>query len=111
MQADDRVYLEHMRDHARRACALVAGRSRAQFDEDEPLRLALCYLIQIVGEAANHISETAKERHLKIPWHDIVGMRHRLGHGCFDVDEHIVWQAVTQELRPLAAALDRVLNY
>lgn len=110
MRKDDRLYLNHMRDHARKARALAAGKTRPQFDADETLRLALSYLLQIIGEAASHISQNTKRAHPEIPWPNIVGMRHRLVHGYFQIDEDVVWTTVTTELDPLLAAIDDLLK-
>ena len=104
----DRLYLRHMLDHAAKALALAGRKSRAEFDADEVLRLALTYLVQIVGEAASQISQQTKDAHPEIPWHSIVGMRHRLVHGYFAVDEDIVWKTLTTELNPLRRALERM---
>jgi uncharacterized protein with HEPN domain len=95
-----------MRDHAAKALALASGKSRAAFDADEVLRLALTYLIQIVGEAASQISQETKDAHPEVPWQSIVGMRHRIVHGYFAVDEDIVWKTLTTELEPLLRAFE-----
>lgn len=108
MPTDDRLYLRHMRDHAAKALALASGNARAEFDADEVLRLALTYLIQIVGEAASQVSQEMKDAHPEIPWQSIVGMRHRLVHGYFAVDEDIVWKTLTTELEPLLRTLERI---
>lgn len=47
---DDEVYLGHMLDTARKAVGLLAGKSRADFDADETLQLALVHLVQTIGE-------------------------------------------------------------
>ena len=39
MPTDEGLHLHHMRDHAAKALALAAGKSRAEFDADEILRL------------------------------------------------------------------------
>jgi uncharacterized protein with HEPN domain len=44
-----------MLDHAREACALLAGRSRTDIHTDRPLQLALTRLVEIVGEAAGRV--------------------------------------------------------
>jgi uncharacterized protein with HEPN domain len=62
MLMDDELCLHHMREHAAKALALAVGKTRAEFDADEVLRLALTYLIQIVGEAASQISRERKTR-------------------------------------------------
>jgi uncharacterized protein with HEPN domain len=108
MAMDDELCLRQMRDHAAKALALVSGKTRAQFDADEVLRLALTYPIQIVGEAASQVSQATKDARPDIPWQSIVGMRHRIVHGYFAVDEDIVWKTLTTELEPLVQALARM---
>jgi uncharacterized protein with HEPN domain len=105
---DDELCLRHMRDHAAKALALAAGKTRVAFDADEVLRLALSYLIQIVGEAASQVSEATRNAHPEIPWQSIVGMRHRLVHGYFAVDEDIVWKTLRTEPEPLLQAFARM---
>ena len=67
MSRDDAVYVGHMLDTARKAVEKVDRTSRAAFDSDENLRLALAYLIQIIGEAANRVSPRFREAHADIP--------------------------------------------
>jgi len=55
-QRDDAVPMRHMLDHAREACELVVGRSRAEIHADRLLQLALTRLVEIVGEAAGRVS-------------------------------------------------------
>ena len=52
MQKDELVYIGHMPDRARKATSKVVGKTRAEFDLDENLRMALAHLIQVLGEAA-----------------------------------------------------------
>lgn len=108
MVVNDELCLRHMRDHAAKAIALAAGKTRAEFDADEVLRLALMYLIQIVGEAASQLSQKTKDAHPEIPWQSIIGMRHRIVHGYFAIDEDVVWKTLTTELEPLLQAMARV---
>lgn len=65
-------------------------------------------LIQIIGEAASQVSHETKDAYPDIPWQNIVGMRHRIVHGYFAVDEDIVWKTLTTELEPLLRALERL---
>jgi uncharacterized protein with HEPN domain len=63
-----------MLDHAREAMALVQGKTRADLDSDRLLNLALVRLLEIIGEAANRISEEEQARHPEIPWPQIVSL-------------------------------------
>ena len=55
MPRDDAVNVGHMLETARKAVEKVERTSRANFDADENLRLALAHLIQIIGEAASRV--------------------------------------------------------
>jgi uncharacterized protein with HEPN domain len=77
MQHDDLVYAGHMFDAATKAVETVAGIGRSDFDRDETLRLALTHLLQIIG------------------------MRHKVVHDYFGVDDDVVWDTVINELPPL----------
>jgi hypothetical protein len=57
MPKDDRVYLGHMLEMARKARARVAGEPRADFDADEDLRFVIAHLTQTIGEAASQVSQ------------------------------------------------------
>ena len=67
MQRDDLPYLGHMLDTARQAATRVEGIDRAAFDADENLRLALAYLVQIIGEPARRVSPAGRAAHPEIP--------------------------------------------
>ena len=66
--------------------------------------------IQIIGEAANRVSCEFIARHNVIPWRDIAGMRHRLIHGYFKVNLHIVWKVIEKDLPKLETQIQDLLN-
>lgn len=107
---DDTVYVGHMLDTTRKALELSKGKKRADFDQDEPLKISLVHLIQIIGEAARRVSNEFCESHPDIPWRAIIGMRNKVVHDYFGVDYDVVWDTVIQELEPLAAKLEKTLN-
>ena len=103
------IFYQHMLDHAREALVLAQGKTRADLDTDRLLNLALVRLLEIIGEAANRISEEEQARHAEIPWPQIVSLRNRLIHGYDSVDFDILWQIVTEDLPPLIASLERIV--
>ena len=107
MQKDDLVYTGHMLDTARKAKSKVLGKTRAEFDQDENLRMALAHLIQTLGEAARRVSPAFQQSHREIPWKQIVGMRHKVVHDYLHVDYDIVWAVATIDLPPLIADLEK----
>ncbi len=109
-QHDDRVRLRHMLDYGREALTLTMGKQRADLESDHVLALALTRLLEIVGEAANRVSQETQSKCPQIPWRQIVGLRHRLVHGYDAVDEDILWDIVEQDLPPLIIALERIVG-
>lgn len=110
MPKDDRVRLRHMLDAASEAVEFAKGKTRADLERDRLLVLGLLKCIEIVGEAAARVSPDVQSRYPRIPWPDIVGMRNRLVHVYFDIDLDRVWDTVEQDLPPLIAALEKILN-
>jgi uncharacterized protein with HEPN domain len=87
------------------AKAFLTGRSRADLDSDRMLMFAVVRAIEVVGEAANHVSDDGRALLPSLPWPAIVGMRHRIVHAYFDIDPDTVWKTVMDELPVLSAAL------
>ena len=98
MHLDDPVRLRHMVDAAVEAQLFVADKSRSDLDLDRMRSLALIRCIEVIGEAANGISEELRVIHTEIPWGQIVAMRNRLIHGYFDIDLDRLWDTVTVDL-------------
>lgn len=107
MRKDDIVRLRHMLDAAREASGFAKGRIRNHLNDDRQLVLALVKDLEIIGEAAYQVSETGKDRLPRIPWEDIIGMRHRLVHAYFDINLDILWKTVWEDLPPLIAELEK----
>jgi uncharacterized protein with HEPN domain len=110
MPGDDLLYLAQMLDTARKGAAKTKGISRAMYNGDENLRLALAHLVQIIGEAARRVSPETCTAYPEIPWREIVGMRHKIVHDYMTLDEDVLWQVVTSDLPPLVAALEKVVS-
>jgi len=105
---DDAVSLKDMIDHARESLDLLGGTTREAFRDHRVLQLALTRLVEIVGEAANRVSEATQRAHPDIPWSNIIGMRNRLVHGYDVIDYDLLWDTVTSDLPPLIAALQKI---
>ncbi len=109
MFSDDAIRLRHMLDAAREAVGFAQSESRNALNLNRMLVLSLVKDIEIIGEAANQVSETKRHELDSIPWDDIIGMRHRLVHAYFDINLDILWRTVQNDLPMLIVLLESVV--
>ncbi len=107
MPPDDDVRLRHLFESAETAIRFVEGRSRADLDHDEMLRLALTKLVEIVGEAAKQVTSETQAEYPDVAWSAAARMRDRLVHHYFDIDLDVLWSTILLDLPALLDALPR----
>jgi len=110
MTIEDKIRVRHMIDACEELLSFAEGKSRKDFDTDRMLILSIIKDIEIIGEAANKVSEETKLNYPDIPWAEIIGMRNRLIHSYFDVDTEIVWTSVTNDVPELLSLLRNLSN-
>jgi uncharacterized protein with HEPN domain len=64
--------------------------------------------MEIIEEAAARITETFRKAHPELPWPEMIGMRHRLVHGYFEIELERVWRTVREDLPKLIAKLEKL---
>ena len=101
----DETFIRHMLDAIEQIETFLAGVPYEQFIVDAKTAFAVIKLIEILGEAANHLSDGFKGTHPEIPFAKIVGMRNQLIHQYAEVDLETVWQVHQEHLGPLRNTL------
>ena len=61
--------------------------------------------LQVVGEAANHLSRSVTASHPEIPWSEIRGFRNILVHQYFSIDPDTLLDVIERHLPPRRKAL------
>jgi len=107
---DDTGRLEDMLEAASSAVDAIKDRSVEDLESDRIWALGLVKSLEIVGEAAARLGEDTRSRYPEIPWQEIIGMRNRLVHTYFDIDNEQVWRTLTEDLPALIEALVRALD-
>ncbi len=106
MQRDDNAYLLDILIAARKAMGYLEAVTWEDFELSELHQDAVMRTLEIIGEAANRVSETKRESLPEIPWMQIIGMRNRLVHEYFRINLEAVWDTVKQDLQELVNTLE-----
>ena len=91
---------------SRDALAFTQGLSKEEFLSSRLHQNAVIRALEVIGEAAGHVSSTSTEALPEIPWREVTGMRHRLIHGYADVNLDLVWRVVVDDIAPLIETLE-----
>ena len=104
----DNAYLEDILVAAKAIRQFTSGVSREAFKANEEKYEAVNRKLEIIGEAARHLSPATRQIFAEIPWQLITAMRNILIHDYADVDLDVVWDTVQRDLPPL---ITRVAAY
>lgn len=109
------VYIHHMLDNARDALELFDERSRRGDWVSDPmlsqaLNNALIRHMEVIGEAARRVPQAFRACYPDVDWPRIVGLRNRLIHEYDRVSLPLLQLIIQNELPPLIAHLERMLE-
>ncbi len=90
--------------------AAIRGKSRSDFDGDLLLRSAVLHYVQIIGEAAQRVSEDVRAKYPSLPWRVISDTRNFIVHAYFSVDLDIIWLTASRDLLPLRSQIESILH-
>ncbi|MBN1786811.1 MAG: DUF86 domain-containing protein [Sedimentisphaerales bacterium] len=102
---DDKVYLQHILDAAGRIESYIGDTAYDTFISKDMMIAAVVRELEIIGEAANHLSRSFCETHSDIQWQKIIAMRNYLIHEYFGVNTEIVWSTCKNNLPHLKAVV------
>ena len=66
--------------------------------------------MEIVGEAAYLLTKNFKLNNTEVEWNEMIGMRHILVHGYYQIKDEIIWATIETELLPLKEKILALLN-
>jgi uncharacterized protein with HEPN domain len=75
--------------------AALVERGRSAFDDDLAVPFAMERLLEVIGEASQHLSEDFKASHSSVDWRAITDMRIILAHLYHRVDPKLIWKMAT----------------
>jgi len=107
----DNERLLHMLEAIDNIFEFVAGKTFDSYKNDKILRFAIIKNLEIIGEAAYLLSKDFKSKNNAVEWNDIIGMRHILVHGYYQINDEIIWATIETELTPLKSKLQMLIKH
>lgn len=106
---EQRLRLWDMQEAAEKILERTTDGQQA-FMHDEMIQVWVVHHLEIIGEAATHVSQTIKQSHPEVDWIAITGTRNQLAHGYFDVDLDVIWEVVVRDIPNLRNQVIRILE-
>ena len=106
----DEDRLVHMMRTIERIKSKKEGLERSMMCEGDDCTELIIYNLQVLGEAANNISDAFCAEHPEIDFAGWAGLRHRLVHDYANIDLDIVWNAISYDLPILDELLKPIVE-
>ncbi|ANI90194.1 hypothetical protein A9P82_13395 [Arachidicoccus ginsenosidimutans] len=110
MKNNDKERLEHILDSVNFILKYTQHKTEDDFYRDDLLKYAIQKHIEIIGEAANNLSNTIIEKYDKIEWRKMIDTRHLYIHHYNGIDWTVVWKIVQQNIPTLEPAIENILK-
>lgn len=102
-------YLEDILDAIDAANSFVEGFSFEDFQSDQKTIFAVIRAIEIIGEASKCLPLSLRKQYPQVPWKSVAGMRDKLIHHYFGVNQQVLWNTVKSELVILKPIIQEIL--
>ena len=106
----DIIRLEHIIQAIERIKRYTLGKRFDDLVKDDMMYYAVVKNIEIIGEAANLLTNEFKSEHPDTQWKLITGMRNYIVHEYYQVDNMVIWDVIQNDLPYLEAQIKDYLK-
>ncbi len=107
----DKNRIEHIIEAISNLEEFLENISFEEFSDNKEKVLAVERLLEIIGEASNHISEKIIfHPEISTPWRQIINTRNIIAHEYFRVDIEIIYKIATNNIIPLKKDIQTILK-
>ena len=104
------LYLEDIKSSIEKIESYTNDLSFDEFSKDTMIIDAVVRNLTIIGEAARNIPEEIRLKYPEVAWSEAIGMRNKITHEYFGVDEDILWKTIKEDLPVFKKQIAKVLK-
>ncbi|QSI04617.1 HepT-like ribonuclease domain-containing protein [Treponema pedis] len=97
----DKSYIYDILKYSQEVIDIIKDENHNSFVNNRIKRLAIERLIQIIGEAANHLSKDFMQENPDIPWTKIIGLRNKIVHDYGEILTDRIWLIASESIPEL----------
>ena len=97
----DKSYIYDILKYSQEVIDILKDENHTSFVNNRIKRLAIERLIQIIGEAANHLSIDFIQKNQDIPWSKIIGLRNKIVHDYGEILTDRIWLIASESIPDL----------
>lgn len=105
-----KLLLEDILESAEKIDRYTANLTFTDFIADDKSIDAVVRNFEIIGEAANRLPDDFRNNHSEIEWHKLRGLRNRLVHHYFGIDNNIIWSIKEDFIQKLIYQIRNLLD-
>lgn len=105
----DAAYLWDIHQAAQEVLQFVEGLTFYDFENSKVIRYAVERQLLVIGEAANHISESFKAKYSYIPWKSIIAQRNILAHEYGEILVERIWLVASEKIPELIRDIEPLM--
>lgn len=110
MPIPDRARLLHILEAIDYINQFLIGKTKQDLYDDALLRFAVERQLEVIGEAANHLSDALKTQYSTVEWRKITAFRNFIIHEYFGIDLELVWSITQTNIAPLRLTIEEILS-
>ena len=79
-----------------------------QFKQEKMRQFAIAKNLEIIGEAAYHLTQDLIENNPHVEWKKIMGLRHVLVHEYYHINLELIWNVIENKLTNLQVQITEI---